>query len=56
MANVEHGGQMSGAFGAGTTQEAKARLKVARVGLWTVAAVLAVRQVAVVLGTPRGSG
>ncbi|MFF0761485.1 bifunctional glycosyltransferase 87/phosphatase PAP2 family protein [Streptomyces sp. NPDC003631] len=54
MANVEHGGQMSGAFGAGTTHEAKARLKVARVGLWTVAAVLAVRQVAVVLGTPRG--
>ncbi|MFC9081657.1 bifunctional glycosyltransferase 87/phosphatase PAP2 family protein [Streptomyces sp. NPDC057062] len=54
MANVEHGGRMSGAFGAGTAQEAKARLKVARVGLWTVAAVLAVRQVAVVLGTPRG--
>ncbi|MFE6551516.1 bifunctional glycosyltransferase 87/phosphatase PAP2 family protein [Streptomyces sp. NPDC057746] len=54
MANVEHGGQMGGAFGAGNAHEAKARLKVARVGLWAVAAVLAVRQVAVVLGTPRG--
>ncbi len=54
MANVEHGGQMSGAFGAGAAEQTKARLKAARVGLWLVAAVLAVRQVAVVLGTPRG--
>jgi hypothetical protein len=54
VANVEHGGQVGGAFGAGPAQQAQARLRAARVGLWLVAAVLAVRQVAAVLGTPQG--
>ncbi|MGV9247029.1 bifunctional glycosyltransferase 87/phosphatase PAP2 family protein [Streptomyces sp. NPDC003710] len=54
MANAEHSGQVAGAFGAGNPQEAKARLRAARVGLWLIAAVLAVRQVAVAAGTPRG--
>ncbi|MEU6367157.1 bifunctional glycosyltransferase 87/phosphatase PAP2 family protein [Streptomyces sp. NPDC046931] len=54
MANVEHSGQVAGGFGTGTPQETKARLRAARVGLWLIAAVLAVRQVAVVVGTPRG--
>ncbi|MGW2695924.1 bifunctional glycosyltransferase 87/phosphatase PAP2 family protein [Streptomyces sp. NPDC001296] len=54
MANVEHSGQAAGAFGAGTPQQTRARLRAARVGLWLVAAVLGVRQMAVVLGTPRG--
>ncbi|MFK4105379.1 bifunctional glycosyltransferase 87/phosphatase PAP2 family protein [Streptomyces sp. NPDC019531] len=44
MANAEHSG----------TSEVQARLRVARLALWLVAAVLAVRQVAVVLSTPRG--
>ncbi|MEV0910780.1 bifunctional glycosyltransferase 87/phosphatase PAP2 family protein [Streptomyces hokutonensis] len=57
MANVEHSGRpagAAGAFGASAAQTARARLRVARLGLWLVAAVLAVRQVAVVLSTPRG--
>ncbi|MEU6216388.1 bifunctional glycosyltransferase 87/phosphatase PAP2 family protein [Streptomyces sp. NPDC047022] len=55
MANVEHGGQMAGALGAAgaAAQQARARLKAARVGLWAIAAVLAVRQVTAVLNTPR---
>lgn len=55
MANVEHGGQMTGALGAAgaAAQQARARLKAARVGLWAIAAVLAVRQVTAVLNTPR---
>ncbi|WP_416984597.1 bifunctional glycosyltransferase 87/phosphatase PAP2 family protein [Streptomyces sp. T028] len=55
MANAEHSGRPAEAFGAtavGTTRAA--RLRAARLGLWLLAAVLAVRQVAVVLGTPRG--
>lgn len=44
MANAEHSG----------TTEVQARLRAARLALWLVAAVLAVRQVAVVLSTPRG--
>ncbi|MEU0024345.1 bifunctional glycosyltransferase 87/phosphatase PAP2 family protein [Streptomyces sp. NPDC006335] len=44
MANAEHSG----------TPEAQARLLAARLALWLVAAVLAVREVAVVLRTPRG--
>jgi hypothetical protein len=44
VANAEHSG----------TPEAQARLLAARLALWLVAAVLAVREVAVVLGTPRG--
>ncbi|MFF1306229.1 bifunctional glycosyltransferase 87/phosphatase PAP2 family protein [Streptomyces sp. NPDC058307] len=44
MANAEHSG----------TTEVQARLRAARLALWLVAAVLAVREVAVVLRTPRG--
>ncbi|MDQ1070981.1 bifunctional glycosyltransferase 87/phosphatase PAP2 family protein [Streptomyces canus] len=44
MANADHSG----------TTEVQARLRAARLALWLVAAVLAVRQVAVVLSTPRG--
>ncbi|MFJ9242835.1 bifunctional glycosyltransferase 87/phosphatase PAP2 family protein [Streptomyces sp. NPDC101776] len=57
MANVEHSGRpagAAGAFGSSAAQTARTRLRVARLGLWLVAAVLAVRQVAVVLGTPQG--
>lgn len=57
MANAEHSGRPAEAFGAtavGTATPAQARLRAARLGLWLVAAVLAVRQVAVVLSTPRG--
>ncbi|MEV0484552.1 bifunctional glycosyltransferase 87/phosphatase PAP2 family protein [Streptomyces sp. NPDC050508] len=57
MANVEHSGRpagAAGAFGATAAGAARARLRVARLGLWLVAAVLAVRQVAVVLSTPQG--
>ncbi|MFJ9897425.1 bifunctional glycosyltransferase 87/phosphatase PAP2 family protein [Streptomyces sp. NPDC091280] len=57
MANVEHSGRPAGAVGAfGSTAggTARARLRAARLVLWLVAAVLAVRQVAVVLSTPRG--
>ncbi|TQJ87815.1 bifunctional glycosyltransferase 87/phosphatase PAP2 family protein [Streptomyces sp. SLBN-31] len=51
MANVEHSGRPAGALGA---TAGGGRLRAARLALWLVAAVLAVRQVAVVLGTPRG--
>jgi hypothetical protein len=44
VANAEHSG----------TTEVQARLRAARLALWLVAAFLAVRQVAVVLSTPRG--
>jgi hypothetical protein len=44
VANAEHSG----------TTEVQARLRAARLVLWLVAAVLAVREVAVVLRTPRG--
>ncbi|MFF7525220.1 bifunctional glycosyltransferase 87/phosphatase PAP2 family protein [Streptomyces pseudovenezuelae] len=44
MANAEHSG----------ATEIQARLRVARLALWLVAAVLALREVAVVLSTPRG--
>ncbi|MFF8968325.1 bifunctional glycosyltransferase 87/phosphatase PAP2 family protein [Streptomyces sp. NPDC014995] len=54
MANAEHSGRPAEPFGAAAVDTARARLRVARLGLWLVAAVLAVRQVAVVLGTPRG--
>ncbi|WAU79913.1 bifunctional glycosyltransferase 87/phosphatase PAP2 family protein [Streptomyces sp. Qhu-G9] len=54
MANVEHGGRPGDAFGATGLGAAKARLGMVRAGLWLVAAVLAVRQVAVVLSTPKG--
>ncbi|MFI2199777.1 bifunctional glycosyltransferase 87/phosphatase PAP2 family protein [Streptomyces sp. NPDC020192] len=51
MANVEHSGGPTDAFGQATTG---ARLRAARLALWAVAAILAVRQVAVVLSTPSG--
>lgn len=54
MANVEHSGRPAGAFGATAAGAARARLRAARLALWLVAAVLAVRQMAVVLSTPRG--
>ncbi|MFE2040417.1 bifunctional glycosyltransferase 87/phosphatase PAP2 family protein [Streptomyces sp. NPDC059477] len=54
MANAEHSGGPAEAFGAGAADGARARLRMARLGLWVVAAILAVRQMAVVLGTPRG--
>ncbi|RII16976.1 Polyprenol-phosphate-mannose-dependent alpha-(1-2)-phosphatidylinositol mannoside mannosyltransferase [Streptomyces sp. YIM 130001] len=49
MANAEHGGP-GGAFG--TSPGTK--MAAVRVGLWLIAAALAVRQVAAVLTTPRG--
>ncbi|MFE7645647.1 bifunctional glycosyltransferase 87/phosphatase PAP2 family protein [Streptomyces phaeoluteigriseus] len=54
MANAEQSGRPAEPFGAAAVDTARARLRMARLGLWLVAAVLAVRQVAVVLGTPRG--
>ncbi|MER7577261.1 bifunctional glycosyltransferase 87/phosphatase PAP2 family protein [Streptomyces sp. NPDC126514] len=54
MANAEHSGPPADGFGATAVGAARARLRAARIGLWLVAAVLAVRQVAVVLSTPRG--
>ncbi|WP_308013578.1 bifunctional glycosyltransferase 87/phosphatase PAP2 family protein [Streptomyces beigongshangae] len=54
MANVEHGGRPGDAFGATAPGTAEARLGMVRAGLWLIAAVLAVRQVAVVLSTPKG--
>ncbi|MEU9451674.1 bifunctional glycosyltransferase 87/phosphatase PAP2 family protein [Streptomyces sp. NPDC048277] len=50
MANVEHSGRPGEAFGG----EAGARFRMARLGLWAVAAILAVRQVTDVLRTPSG--
>ncbi|MFG2309751.1 bifunctional glycosyltransferase 87/phosphatase PAP2 family protein [Streptomyces sp. NPDC048566] len=52
MADVEHGGRAGDAFAAGA-RTAGARLGVLRAGLWAVAALLAARQVAAVLGAPR---
>ncbi|MFE5046750.1 bifunctional glycosyltransferase 87/phosphatase PAP2 family protein [Streptomyces sp. NPDC056637] len=49
MANVEHGPGKVLVAGAAT-----ARLGMVRAGLWLIAAVLAVRQVVAVLGTPSG--
>ncbi|NUP22949.1 MAG: DUF2029 domain-containing protein [Streptomyces sp.] len=55
MANAEHGGRSAEPLGGATAVGAvQARLRVTLLGLWTVVAILAVRQVAVVLGTPRG--
>ncbi|MFC7266622.1 bifunctional glycosyltransferase 87/phosphatase PAP2 family protein [Streptomyces lutosisoli] len=54
MANVEHGGRAGNAFGAGAADTARERLRAVRIGLWVIAAILAVRQVAVVLSTPEG--
>ncbi|KUN05095.1 hypothetical protein AQI95_16455 [Streptomyces yokosukanensis] len=49
MANVEHSGRAVDTFG---TAPDEARLRAARLGLWAVAVILAVRQLAVVLTTP----
>jgi hypothetical protein len=54
VANAEHSGQAAEAFGATAVGAARARLRAARLGLWLIAAILAVRQLAVVLSTPRG--
>ena len=55
MANADHGGgRPAEGFGATAAGGARPRLRVARAGLWLIAAVLAARQVAVVLATPRG--
>ncbi|MEV0183132.1 bifunctional glycosyltransferase 87/phosphatase PAP2 family protein [Streptomyces sp. NPDC050625] len=50
-ANVEHGGRSADAFG-GTV--AGQRLRAARLGLWAIATILAIRQLTVVLTTPSG--
>ncbi|MER5755073.1 bifunctional glycosyltransferase 87/phosphatase PAP2 family protein [Streptomyces sp. NPDC002088] len=54
MANAEHTGRTAEVFGATDAGAARARLSAARLGLWLIAAILAVRQLAVVLSTPRG--
>ncbi|WP_053758557.1 MULTISPECIES: bifunctional glycosyltransferase 87/phosphatase PAP2 family protein [Streptomyces] len=54
MANAEHSGRPAGVLAAGTVGPATARLRAARLGLWLAAAILAIRQIAVVLGTPKG--
>lgn len=54
MANAEHSGRPAEPFGATAVGGTRARLRAARLGLWILAAVLAVRQLAVVLTTPRG--
>ncbi|WP_328555797.1 bifunctional glycosyltransferase 87/phosphatase PAP2 family protein [Streptomyces sp. NBC_00358] len=52
MTNVEHGGRAGNAF-VGAAQTTRARLGALRIGLWAIAAILAVRQVAAVLSTPK---
>ncbi|MFG2646711.1 bifunctional glycosyltransferase 87/phosphatase PAP2 family protein [Streptomyces sp. NPDC048436] len=55
MANVEHRGPGPGdAFGAGASGTPKERIAAVRVALWLIAAVLAARQAAAVLRTPKG--
>lgn len=56
MVNGERGGRAGGAFGAEAVQSARARLRTIRIGLWLIVAVLALRQVAAVLSTPKGTG
>ncbi|MFI9562487.1 bifunctional glycosyltransferase 87/phosphatase PAP2 family protein [Streptomyces rishiriensis] len=53
MANAEHSGRAAGTSGETAVDTTRARLRAARLGLWLMAALLAVRQVAGVLGTPR---
>ncbi|GHF72006.1 bifunctional glycosyltransferase 87/phosphatase PAP2 family protein [Streptomyces thermodiastaticus] len=55
MANAQHSRQPAGAFPAATAtpgEAARARLQAARLGLWLITALLAIRQVTVVLTTP----
>ncbi|MFD3734261.1 bifunctional glycosyltransferase 87/phosphatase PAP2 family protein [Streptomyces sp. NPDC058632] len=54
MANAEHRGRPTEAFTATAVGDTGTRLHTVRLGLWLLAAVLAVRQVAAVLTTPRG--
>ncbi|MER6333875.1 bifunctional glycosyltransferase 87/phosphatase PAP2 family protein [Streptomyces sp. NPDC001034] len=51
MANVEQGGGPRDGFG---TADAEGRLRAARLALWAVAAILAVRQMTAVLTSPSG--
>ncbi|MFG2270605.1 hypothetical protein DMH25_34335 [Streptomyces sp. WAC 01325] len=53
MANADHGGRPE-AMGATAVGAVQARVRVARLGLWLIVAILALREVAVVLGSPRG--
>ncbi|MEV0317811.1 bifunctional glycosyltransferase 87/phosphatase PAP2 family protein [Streptomyces sp. NPDC050658] len=53
MANVEQRGP-GHAFGTGSPGAPQARIRAVRVALWVIAAILAVRQVAVVARTPEG--
>jgi hypothetical protein len=54
VANLEHSGRPAETFGATAVGGSRRRLNVLRLGLWLVATVLAVRQMDVVLSTPRG--
>lgn len=54
MANAERSGGPTVAFGA-AADPVTARLHATRLGLWLIAGILAIRQVAVVLSTPSGS-
>ncbi|MFE2281727.1 bifunctional glycosyltransferase 87/phosphatase PAP2 family protein [Streptomyces sp. NPDC059454] len=54
MANAEHSGRPVEVLGATTADGPRTRLRAARLALWLLAAVLAARQVAVVLTTPSG--
>ncbi|QCD55621.1 bifunctional glycosyltransferase 87/phosphatase PAP2 family protein [Streptomyces hawaiiensis] len=54
MVNADHGGRPAEGFGATATGGVRTRLRVVRLGLWLIAALLAARQVTVVLATPRG--
>ncbi|WP_375141606.1 phosphatase PAP2 family protein [Streptomyces sp.] len=52
--SADHGGRPAEELGATAVGGAHPRLRAARLALWLIAAVLAARQVAVVLATPRG--
>ncbi|MYS91704.1 MULTISPECIES: phosphatase PAP2 family protein, partial [Streptomyces] len=54
MTNADRSGRPAEAFGATAVGGTRARLRVACLGLWLIVAALAARQVAVVLGSPRG--
>ncbi|MCL8010263.1 bifunctional glycosyltransferase 87/phosphatase PAP2 family protein [Streptomyces sp. AS02] len=55
MAKAEHGGRPAQALGGATAVGAvQARVRLARLGLWLIVAILAAREVAVVLSTPSG--
>ncbi|MEU0603441.1 bifunctional glycosyltransferase 87/phosphatase PAP2 family protein [Streptomyces sp. NPDC006393] len=54
MADAEHSGAGAGTLGATAGDPVRARLHAARLGLWLIAGVLAIRQVAAVLTSPPG--